>query len=192
MIIKLCLSFTISLSLSIHTEPVRLIKNLIKLESDAGTDPGYLRDLSVKINILIGNNGFLADKVRIFATHLASAVSPSPLIPVSPVSWSVKNTIFAAQTFMLSAQANGLNTAPMEGYDERRLCYALNIPMSKYSVPLVISTGYAMKGIEGEKVYKGDQIGKRYPLEDICFTDKYENGYKSVLSDSINSEKSAE
>ena len=158
-------------------EPVRLSKKLVELETAAGTDPGYLRDLVTKINALLGNGGFIAGKIRSLATHLASALQPSPVLPCDPGAWSVKNTIFSAQTFILAATAHGLATAPMEGYDERRLCYVLRIPMNRYSIPLVMSVGYSLEVAE-EKNYKNGNTSRRYPLEDICFVDKFDNNWK--------------
>ena len=165
-------------------EPVKLLNDLIALETSAGTDIGYLRDLSTKIKFLLGNGGWASSKIRILATHLASAVSPSPVINSDSTAWSVKNTIFAAQTFILAAAANGLGTAPMEGFDERRLCYTLNIPLKRYTIPMVICAGYTAtrdKSSENEldlqlqvsadKVIEKEKI--RYPLKNICYADKF-------------------
>ena len=69
----------------------------------------------------------------------------------------------------------------MEGFDERRLCYALNIPMKRYTIPMVICTGYtADKTSEhklqlqlgADKVIEKEKI--RYPLKDICYADKFD------------------
>lgn len=160
-------------------EPTKLVNDLIALETKAGTDMGYLRDLSTKIKILLGNGGWASSKIRILATHLASAVSPSPVINSDLSGWSVKNTIFAAQTFILAAAAHGLSTAPMEGFDERRLCYALNIPMKRYSIPMVICTGYTADVITELEVNKLKEKGKkRYRFEDICYADKFNITWK--------------
>jgi nitroreductase len=132
----------------------------------------------VKINVLLGNGGWVAGKVRALATEIASAISPSPVIHKNPASWAVKNTMFASQTFMLAATAHGLGVAPMEGFDERRLCYALNIPMERYTVPLIVSIGYAPKVV---KSYGVDKTKRRHPLEDMCFTDKFDNAWRSSV-----------
>ena len=156
------------------------------LESAAGTDPGYLRDLMGKISLLLGNGGFAAAKLRSFASHLKSAISPSPVIQCDPTAWSVKNTIFASQTFILAAAANGLSTAPMEGFDERRLCYALNIPMTRYTVPMVICAGYSAAPKEHSSGKEPSDKGKRrYQLEDICYTDKFNEQYKQANHEKI-------
>ena len=169
----------------ILTEPIRLAKDLIALEASAGTDPGYLRDLSGKISLLLGNGGWVSGKLRTFATHLRSAIEPSPVVASDPTPWSVKNTIFACQTFLLAANAHGLSTAPMEGFDERRLCYTLGIPMNRYTVPMVICVGYAAPLKEGSVVEEHSEKSKRrYKLEDICFTEKFNNPWTAPASSS--------
>jgi nitroreductase len=52
-----------------------------------------------------------------------------------------RQTIFAAQTFMLAAESAGLSTVPMEGFDEGRVKKLLKIPRSM-RVPLIIVVGY--------------------------------------------------
>ncbi|KAF1333234.1 Nitroreductase family, partial [Globisporangium splendens] len=61
--------------------------------------------------------------------------------------WSYKQTIFAATTFLYAAQASGLSTCTMEGFDEAHLKSVLGIP-DRYSVPVVISCGYPKPGTE--------------------------------------------
>jgi hypothetical protein len=169
----------------VFKEPIRLVKDLMALETSAGTDPGYLRDLSGKISLLLGNGGWVSGKLRTFATHLRSTIEPSPVVASDPTPWSVKNTIFACQTFLLAANAHGLSTAPMEGFDERRLCYTLGIPMKRYTVPMVICVGYAAALKEGSDMKEHSEKSKRrYQLEDICFTDKFNNPWTVPASGS--------
>uniref|UniRef100_K3WSQ3 Nitroreductase domain-containing protein n=1 Tax=Globisporangium ultimum (strain ATCC 200006 / CBS 805.95 / DAOM BR144) TaxID=431595 RepID=K3WSQ3_GLOUD len=66
---------------------------------------------------------------------------------VSVYAWSYKQTIFAATTFLYAAQASGLSTCTMEGFDEARLKSVLGIP-DRYSVPVAISCGYPKPGTE--------------------------------------------
>jgi putative NAD(P)H nitroreductase len=56
--------------------------------------------------------------------------------------WLAKQVAIAAQTFMLAAEIAGLATCPMEGFSERAVQEALNIP-SDQAVILVIPVGYA-------------------------------------------------
>lgn len=56
--------------------------------------------------------------------------------------WLAKQVSIAAQTFMLAAEVAGLATCPMEGFSERAVQEALNIPADQ-AVILVIPVGYA-------------------------------------------------
>ena len=47
---------------------------------------------------------------------------------------AVKNTMLAAENFLLAATAYGLATCPMEGHDMNRLRRELHIP-PRYSIP---------------------------------------------------------
>ena len=69
---------------------------------------------------------------------------------------------------MCAATANGLATCPMEGFDERRLCYSLGINTERYSIPLVVSTGYALEDNSGD-MEKEFEVKKkaRFDLEDM-------------------------
>lgn len=55
-----------------------------------------------------------------------------------------KSCALAAQTFMLSIAAEGFDTCPMEGFDERRVKKALNLPR-RAEINMIISVG---KGTE--------------------------------------------
>ena len=60
-------------------------------------------------------------------------------------------TMLSAQNFMIAAKSIGLDTSPMEGFDEKRLKHLLAIPKSM-SVPLIISLGYASEDGRGKSV----------------------------------------
>lgn len=57
-------------------------------------------------------------------------------------------TMLAASTFMIAAKAVGLDTSPMEGFDEYRLKKLLSIP-SSMRVPLIVALGYGIEVDEG-------------------------------------------
>lgn len=59
--------------------------------------------------------------------------------------WTAKQAMLSAMNFMLAAQAAGLNTLPMEGFDTGRLRKVLNLPRSIEPM-LVICLGYAEAG----------------------------------------------
>ncbi|MCS6883959.1 MAG: nitroreductase family protein [Acidobacteriota bacterium] len=71
---------------------------------------------------------------------------PIPDIPaVNKRYWLAKQTLLRAMIFMLAAQAAGLSTVPMEGFDERRVRRVLKIP-STHLVTLVMPVGYSACG----------------------------------------------
>lgn len=67
--------------------------------------------------------------------------SIEPPTSAKTLAWAYKQTTFAAATFIYAAQASGLATCPMEGFDDAKLRSALDIP-DRFSVPVVISCGY--------------------------------------------------
>lgn len=56
-----------------------------------------------------------------------------------------KSAALAAQTFMLSMQAEGYATCPMEGFDEKRMKHLLGLPR-KAEINMIIATGPAAEG----------------------------------------------
>jgi nitroreductase len=72
-----------------------------------------------------------------------------------------KSCARAAQTFMLSVAAEGFHTCPMEGFDEKRVRHALNLPR-KAEINMIIAVG---KGTE-EGVW-GPRF--RVPNEEVIF-----------------------
>jgi uncharacterized membrane protein YgcG len=58
----------------------------------------------------------------------------------SAETWSSKNTMLVAMTYMLACSSRGLATCPMEGYNVGGIRKVLNIPR-RYSIPLIVSTG---------------------------------------------------
>ena len=55
--------------------------------------------------------------------------------------WLAKQVMLSAMNFMLAAEAAGLNTSPMEGFDAGRLRKALHLPRSLEPI-LVVALGY--------------------------------------------------
>lgn len=161
-------------------DPSRLAQRIMKLEVDSGMDPAYVSGLSAKVSFVLGK-GLLSTTFRTVATHLMSPLRPAPVIAASLDAWASKNVAFAAQTFMLAAQANGLSTAPMEGFDERRVGFLLGIPSDRYTVPLVVSTGYAAPEEQGESA-KRAAAGRRLPLDEIACRDRFDVPYLTSSS----------
>jgi len=55
--------------------------------------------------------------------------------------WVVKQVMLGAMAFLLAAESAGLDTLPMEGFDEGRIRRVLGIPRA-HIVPLVVPVGY--------------------------------------------------
>ena len=61
--------------------------------------------------------------------------------------FAVKNASFFAMTIMIAAQGMGLNTHPMDGFNEAMIKEEFNIPEDKI-IPLIIAVGYKKSDIE--------------------------------------------
>lgn len=72
-----------------------------------------------------------------------------------------KSCALAAQTFMLSISAEGFHSCPMEGFDEKRVKKALNLPYGA-EINMIISVGMATEeGIWGPRL--------RVPFDEVVF-----------------------
>ena len=150
------------------------------LELKSGKDPAYVSSLPAKVSFLIGP-GKISRGIRQLAGHLLSPIKASPQIHCHQNEvWSLKNTCLFAQQVILASAAYNLSTSPMEGFDELRVKYELQIPKDEYTVPLVVSIGYPEdydKFDDSNGVYDPSTIAfpqkSRYPLSDIAFEDRY-------------------
>ncbi len=90
--------------------------------------------------------------------------TPVPQMPaVHMREWLTRQVMLAAMNFMLAAEAAGLNTCPMEGFDERRVRRVLNIPRS-HVVVMISPLGYtATPG----------QTKSRLPLDRLVHHDRW-------------------
>jgi len=55
--------------------------------------------------------------------------------------WAIKGTSLACQNLMIAAEALGLNTCPMEGFDARRLSKFLGLSPRHHEIVMVIAIG---------------------------------------------------
>lgn len=55
--------------------------------------------------------------------------------------WATKSAALACQNLMIAAQALGLNTCPMEGFDSRRLSKLLQLSRKHHEIVMVIAIG---------------------------------------------------
>ncbi|KAL3794567.1 hypothetical protein HJC23_008023 [Cyclotella cryptica] len=95
----------------------------------------------------------------------------SLLLPTlsSPETWSQKNTMLVAMTYMLACTSRGLSTCPMEGIDAQGIRSVLDIP-KRFGIPLIVSTGAPYRGEDGH----GDGgMSPRYPIEDVVFGNSF-------------------
>jgi len=147
---------------------------LVDLERRNGLAHSYVDTLPAKINFMLSKAGFVATGIKMLATHLLSPLRPTPSIDSTNIAWSQKNTAIAAQTFILACTSFGLVAAPMEGFDERRLCFALGVPMKDFSVPLVVSVGYPDESAaDGSDIES--KLKRRFDLKSVCFENKFGN-----------------
>ena len=64
-----------------------------------------------------------------------------PLFRADQFKWATKSTSLACQNLMIAAQAVGLNTCPMEGFDGRRLRRFLGLSRRHHEIVMVIAIG---------------------------------------------------
>lgn len=173
-------------------DPARNVEALMQLERDNGTDRAYIASLPSKLTFLLGT-GRLAKGIKKVASHLLSPLQPMPVIDMDNQAWAAKNVGLVAQQLMLASTAYGLVSAPMEGFDERRLQYQLRIPEARYHVPLVISMGYEVGTTAADtlsepvnstnsgtfsSISSGDKQSisskkVRFSLEAVCYEDEF-------------------
>jgi nitroreductase len=55
--------------------------------------------------------------------------------------WATKNTSLACENLMIAAEALGLNTCPMDGFDGRRLAKFLGLSSRHHEIVMVIAVG---------------------------------------------------
>jgi len=101
---------------------------------------------------------------------------PTPFIITShseAVQYVRSQTMLSAATFMIAAKAAGLDTSPLEGFDEERLKKLLAIPRS-FTVPIIVAVGYSKdRGEQGTPTV-------RLPLEQKLSLDLYPNRVKQL------------
>jgi nitroreductase len=64
-----------------------------------------------------------------------------PLFRQDLFKWATKGTSLACENLMIAAEALGLNTCPMEGFDGRRLSQYLGLSSRFHEIVMVIAIG---------------------------------------------------
>lgn len=117
---------------------------MIKMETDAGImNPIYEEKLRQFVPLAFSQEPFGFGWLwKAALPPIVRIRKPVPSIPAVHKSyWLAKQVMLNAMVFMLAANAAGLATVPMEGFDETRVKRVLNIPKT-HLVALVVPTGY--------------------------------------------------
>ena len=164
-------------------EPSKRVPELQKLEYEAGASTEAIAKLPMHLRMFV-NEGALGAAVKL---ALATTVTPTQPIPsyAPTIAWAYKHTIFAASTFLLAAESYGIATCPMEGFDETRVKYCVDLP-DRYSVPVIIAAGYS--GDDSTAVRRTP----RFPLSDMFFSGKFGQSLSDVASQEQEKEATAE
>jgi nitroreductase len=101
---------------------------------------------SAKIGRILFNPGpfgiFAAIKWALFRIlNLRMVIGMPPLFQKDLFKWATKSTSLACQNLMIAAEALGMNTCPMEGFDSRRLSRYLHLSHRHHEIVMVIAMG---------------------------------------------------
>jgi nitroreductase len=85
---------------------------------------------------------FAAIKWALFRLlNLRMVIGMPPLFRQDLFKWATKSTSLACQNLMIAAEALGMNTCPMEGFDNRRLSRYLDLSARHHEIVMVIALG---------------------------------------------------
>src|SRR5579862_6430161 len=73
--------------------------------------------------------------------NLWKTMGMPPLFRPDLLKWATKSTSLACENLMIAAEALGLNTCPMEGFDGRRLSRLLGLSARCHEIVMVIAIG---------------------------------------------------
>ena len=156
---------------SINKWVKRKIQALVLLFSSGYPLPRFLSaPLSFLVRSIIGAIGTITRR-RLLVPTLSSAET-----------WSTKNTMLVAMSYMLAATSRGLATCPMEGVWAQGARRALGIPR-RYAIPLIVSTGTPYHTPTAD-LDEADDVGMshgagskkatpRYALRDVVYADTF-------------------
>jgi nitroreductase len=107
-----------------------------------------IRDYKLKAKI--GRILFMPGPFGVFAgikwilfrlINLWKVIGMPPLSRQDLFKWATKSTSLACQNLMIAAEALGMNTCPMEGFDGRRLSHYLGLSSRNHEIVMVIAVG---------------------------------------------------
>ncbi len=73
--------------------------------------------------------------------HIWKTMGTLPVARQGMFKWATKSAALACQNLMIAAEALGLNTCPMEGFDGRRLARLLKLSSKNHEIVMVIAIG---------------------------------------------------
>ena len=73
--------------------------------------------------------------------NIWKTIGAPPVARQGMFKWATKNTSLACENLMIAAEALGLNSCPMEGFDGRRLAKFLGLSPSDHEIVMVIAIG---------------------------------------------------
>src|SRR5208337_932455 len=73
--------------------------------------------------------------------HFWRIIGMPPVSRQALFKWATKNASLACENLMIAAEALGLNTCPMEGFDGRRLSRLLGLSPKYHEIVMVIALG---------------------------------------------------
>lgn len=73
--------------------------------------------------------------------NLWMTIGMPPLSRQDVFKWATKGTSLACENLMIAAEALGINTCPMEGFDGRRLSKYLGLSPQDHEIVMVIAMG---------------------------------------------------
>jgi nitroreductase len=73
--------------------------------------------------------------------NLCKTIGMPPTSRQDLLKWATKSTSLACENLMIAAEALGLNTCPMEGFDGRRLSRFLGLSTGYHEIVMVIAIG---------------------------------------------------
>lgn len=114
---------------------------ILRMGEEGGMQESYAAQL--KSNVTNFLNAFSADQMH---------------------GWLNKHVTIAATHMMLMAEVMGYDTAPMEGFEQEKVCEVLKLPMS-YWVVMLLAVGH----LEGADKYNGG----RFDLNHVVFGEEY-------------------
>lgn len=126
------------------------LNELERIKASGGEVPAAAFNYYQKIVPLAYSNGFLnvkgiLKKILFFVIGLKKPMVRGPTSEKDMQIWAVKSTALACENIMLSVQAAGFNSLPMEGFDAVRMHRLLGLASDAVTV-MVIAVGKEKAG----------------------------------------------